>query len=179
MRPAIFLDRDGTLIEDSGYVCDWARVRLLPGVAPALARLRQAGFLLVVVTNQSAVARGLCSEEQVGEIHRQLAAELAGQGAAIDAFYYCPFHPEGSVPAYRKDHPWRKPAPGMLLAAAADLDLDLKASIMIGDSPRDVEAGNTCGCRTVLLAEKPPPPGLSPAGLVVPDLPTAVRILLG
>jgi len=179
MKRAAFLDRDGTLIADPGYVTEWAQVRLLPGVPAALRRLRAAGYLLVVVTNQSAVARGLCSEEQVRELHRRLGEELARAGAGIDAFYYSPYHPDGVIPAYRRDHPSRKPAPGMLQAAATDLGLDLPASFMIGDSLRDVEAGRAAGCRTVLLAP-PTQPAPSPApDFTAPDLPTAVRLLPG
>lgn len=151
-RRAVFLDRDGTIIEDTGFVDDPAKVRLSPGAAEALAKLRRAGFMLVVASNQSGVARGLMTEETVHAVNARI-AELLGDKAGLDAFYYCPFldGDEAVVDAYRKDSDWRKPRPGMLRAAARDHGIDLRHSWMIGDAPRDVEAGKAAGCRTVLL----------------------------
>lgn len=151
-RRAVFLDRDGTIIEDTGFVDDPAKVRLSPGAAEALARLRRAGFMLVVASNQSGVARGLMTEETVHAVNARI-AELLGDKAGLDAFYYCPFlDGDGAVvDEYRKDSDWRKPRPGMLRAAARDHGIDLRQSWMIGDAPRDVEAGKAAGCRTVLL----------------------------
>ncbi len=151
-RRAVFLDRDGTIIEDTGFVDDPAKVRLSPGAAEALTRLRRAGFMLVVASNQSGVARGLMTEETVHAVNARI-AELLGDKAGLDAFYYCPFLDgnEAVVDEYRKDSDWRKPRPGMLRAAARDHGIDLRQSWMIGDAPRDVEAGKAAGCRTVLL----------------------------
>jgi D,D-heptose 1,7-bisphosphate phosphatase len=148
---AIFLDRDDTLIEDPGYLSDPEQVKLLPGVDLALKSLHQAGYMLVVASNQSGVARGLLSEETLEEIHAELRRKLAEGGAHIDAIYYCPHHPQGTVEPYVGECEDRKPAPGMLVKAAAELDIDLEASWMVGDGARDVEAGQRAGCRTVRL----------------------------
>lgn len=151
MNKAVFLDRDGTLIRDGGYICDFKQVEVFPFAAAAVRRLNRAGFLVIVASNQSAVARGLCSEEQVQALHRELKAHFAGQGAVIDAFYYCPFLADGRVQAYRRESPLRKPAPGMLLQAAGDFGIDLASSFMVGDKADDIEAGRRAGCRTVLV----------------------------
>ncbi len=150
-RPAIFLDRDGVLIEDSHYLGSTDRVRLIPGAAEAVAALNRAGWPVVVVTNQSGVGRGLFSYESVGEVHDHIAGQLATFGAAVTAFYFCPHHPEAEVTAYRVECDCRKPRPGMLLAAAGDLGLDPAASWMIGDRVSDLEAGAAVGARTVLV----------------------------
>jgi D-glycero-D-manno-heptose 1,7-bisphosphate phosphatase len=150
-KRAVFLDRDHTIIEDPGYLSDPNGVRLLPGVDQAIKSLAHAGYKLVVVTNQSGVARGLVTEESLERIHAEMSRQLASDGAHLDAIYYCPFHPEGSVEEYAIESDLRKPRPGMLRKAAADLDLDLQASWMVGDSPRDVEAGQRAGCRTIRL----------------------------
>lgn len=151
LRPAIFLDRDGVLIEDSHYLGSVDRVRLIPGAAEAVAALNRTGRAVVVVTNQSGVGRGMFSYESVGEVHAHLAEQLATFGATVDAFYFCPHHPEAEVTAYRTACDCRKPRPGMLLAAAADLGLDPAASWMIGDRVTDLEAGAAVGARTVLV----------------------------
>jgi D,D-heptose 1,7-bisphosphate phosphatase len=148
---AIFLDRDGTLIEDPGYLNHPEQVNLLEGVAEALIELRAMGYMLIVVTNQSAVARGIVSEKILGEIHNRLRQLLTERGAYLDQIYYCPYHPDGVVPKYRKESEWRKPNPGMLLAAADDMDIDLSQSWNIGDSSRDIEAGLRAGCKTILV----------------------------
>lgn len=149
---AVFLDRDRTIIEDPGYISDPSVVKLLPGADLAIKGLRQGGYLAVVVTNQSAIARGLLTEEMLERIHGEMRRQLAASvGAHVDAIYYCPFHPEGTVEPYAVDSQDRKPQPGMLLRAAKDLDIDLGASWMVGDSPRDVEAGQRAGCRTIRI----------------------------
>ncbi|MHC4745583.1 MAG: D-glycero-alpha-D-manno-heptose-1,7-bisphosphate 7-phosphatase, partial [Planctomycetota bacterium] len=148
---AIFFDRDGTLIEDPGYLSHPDQVKLLAGVAKALVELRGLGYKLIVVSNQSGVARGILSEKTLGQIHDKLEELLARGGARLDRIYYCPYHPDGAVGKYRKESDWRKPAPGMLLAAAKDMDLNLDASWAIGDSDRDIEAGARAGCRTILV----------------------------
>lgn len=148
---AIFLDRDGTLIEDPGYLNHPEQVKLLEGVAEALIELRNMGYMLIVVTNQSAVARGIVSEKILGEIHNRLRQLLTERGAYLDQIYYCPYHPDGVIPKYRKESEWRKPNPGMLLAASEDMDIDLSQSWKIGDSNSDIEAGLRAGCKTILV----------------------------
>jgi len=148
---AVFLDRDGTLIEDPGYLNHPDQVALLDGAAEVLKELKRLGYKTVVVTNQSGVARGIVSEEMLGRIHERLGELLAAKGAALDGVYYCPYHPEGVIPKYRKDSDWRKPEPGMLKAAAEEMEIDLSESWMVGDSQRDMEAGRSAGCRTILL----------------------------
>jgi D-glycero-D-manno-heptose 1,7-bisphosphate phosphatase len=151
MKKAVFLDRDGTLIQDLGYICRFDQVGFFAFAPAALRAMNAAGYLVVVVSNQSAVARGLCGEKDVRLLHRQLQRHFEKDGAAIAAFYYCPFLPDGVVSRYRQDSPLRKPAPGMLLQAARDFELDLPASFMIGDKVDDIRAGKSAGCRTVLV----------------------------
>lgn len=155
MDPAIFLDRDGTLVPDDANAGIPARVTLVDGVAPSLRRLRDAGFRLVVATNQGGVARGRFSENDVDAVHSRLSElvdQQTGLKRTIERFYYCPFHPKGIIPEYTREHPWRKPRPGMLLQAAQDMELELERSWLIGDSPRDVVAGRTAGLRTILVS---------------------------
>lgn len=145
-RRAIFLDRDGTLNADTGYVHRTEDWRWLPGVPEALARFRAAGWLLVVVSNQSGIARGMFDPAQLHALERWVDAQLAPLGAAPDAWYHCPHLPEVTGPCQ-----CRKPAPGMLLRAAEAMNIDLTASWMIGDRMRDARAGLAAGCRAVLL----------------------------
>jgi len=156
-QPAVFLDRDGTLIEDSGYLADPAGVKLLPGAELAVKSLAGGGYKIVVVTNQSGVARGMFTEETLERIHDEMSRQLREKGAQIDAIYYCPYHPAAAVPEYSKDSSLRKPAPGMLLKAAKDFDIKLADSWMVGDDPRDVEAGQRAGCRTILIQHEDAP----------------------
>lgn len=149
---AVILDRDGTLIHDPGYLADPEGVRVLPGVADALRALCRAGFGLVVATNQSGIARGRYTLERYEQVRRRLAAVLEAQGVRLDASYHCPYHPDGTVPAYAREHEDRKPAPGMWLRAARDLGLDLSRCYSIGDGERDVVAGKRAGTTAVLLA---------------------------
>jgi len=148
---AIFLDRDDTLIEDPGYINRPEQVKLLDGVDKALIEFRAMGYKLIVVSNQSGVARGIISEKALDEIHDRLKQMLAEKGAPLDRIYYCPYHPDGVIEKYRKESDWRKPGPGMLLAAAGEMDIDLKQSWMIGNSNRDIEAGSRAGCKTILI----------------------------
>lgn len=153
MNAAAFLDRDNTIIRNDGDLGDPAKVELIQGAAAAIASLCGLGYRIIVVTNQGGVARGKYTEEDVNKVNNRI-AELVDQkanGANIDAFYYCPYHPEGTVEKYKREHEDRKPQPGMLLTAAADFDIDLAQSWMIGDQMRDVEAGLAAGCRTILL----------------------------
>jgi len=145
-RPAAFLDRDGVLIEDVGYPHRPEDLHLIPGAAAAVARLNAAGLPVVVVTNQSGVARGLFTLDQMEAFNRLLMNRLADGGGEVHAVYACPYHAEAVVPAFRHpDHPDRKPNPGMLLRAMADLDLDPEGSLMIGDKPSDLEAARRAG----------------------------------
>ncbi len=150
-QPAVFLDRDDTLIVDSGYIDDPGKVRLMPGAAAAVRRLNDAGYVVVVATNQSGIARGYFDEARLDEIHQRMTDLLAAEGAMLDGIYYCPFldSDEAQVERFRGKSELRKPAPGMLLKAAADHDLDLSRSWMIGDGARDIEAGVAAGCRTI------------------------------
>ncbi|MHC4259727.1 MAG: D-glycero-alpha-D-manno-heptose-1,7-bisphosphate 7-phosphatase [Planctomycetota bacterium] len=148
---AIFLDRDGTLIQDPGYLSDPDQVKLLGGVAEALVEFKALGYQLIVVSNQSAVARGIVTEKVLGQIHNRLRQLLAEKGAYLDQIYYCPYHPDGVIPKYRKEDGRRKPNPGMLLLAADEMDIDLSQSWIIGNSSRDVDAGLRAGCKTILL----------------------------
>jgi D-glycero-D-manno-heptose 1,7-bisphosphate phosphatase len=150
-RPAVFLDKDGTLIENVPVAGDTVTVHVLPGVVDGLRLLHQAGFLLVVVTNQGGVAQGLFTEEYVKHMEQGLRLALSARQIPLAGFYYCPHHPEGIVPPYAVQCLCRKPKPGLLLRAASDLGIDLDRSWMVGDILHDVEAGRWAGCRTVLL----------------------------
>jgi D-glycero-D-manno-heptose 1,7-bisphosphate phosphatase len=146
-RPAIFLDRDGTLIEDTGYVKDPSSVRLLPTVAEALRRFEAAGFLRIVVSNQSGIARGLFDENALRKVERRLAALLAQGEASVNATYHCPHFESGCL--------CRKPLPGLILTAAAEHAIDLSRSVMIGDRSIDIEAGHAAGIPAVLVTTGP------------------------
>jgi len=149
---AIFLDRDDTLIEDPGYINHPDQVKLLDGVPEALIELKELGYKLIVASNQSAVARGIITEKVLAQVHDRVQQLLAEKGASIDRIYYCPYHPDGAVAKYRQESDWRKPKPGMLLAAAKEMDIDLSQSWMIGNSDRDIEAGARAGCKTILVS---------------------------
>lgn len=158
--PAVFLDRDDTLIAcrsvvPGGDLGDPGLVRLLPGAFEACGRLREAGFALIVVSNQGGVARGAYPIAAVEAVNGRVNELLGG---AIEAFYYCPYHPRGVVAEYAREHPWRKPAPGMILAAAAERGLDLGRSWLIGDMERDCQAGRAAGLggRTILVTRADP-----------------------
>jgi len=148
---AIFLDRDNTLIDDPGYINDPEQVVLLDGVCEALIELKKMGYKLIIVSNQSAVARGIVTEKVLAKIHEKLEGLFAQGGAKVDKIYYCPYHPEGVIPRYKKESDFRKPRPGMILKAAEDMDIDLPRSWVIGDSQRDIEAGKAAGCTTILI----------------------------
>lgn len=149
---AVFLDRDGTLIHDPGYLGDPDGVQVFPGVADALGALSKAGFLLVVVTNQSGIARGRYTVERYEEVAARLGAVLAASGVDLAATYYCPYHPDGTVEPFAREHEDRKPNEGMWHRAAADLGIDLARSYSLGDGERDVVAGKRAGTTCVLLA---------------------------
>jgi D-glycero-D-manno-heptose 1,7-bisphosphate phosphatase len=150
-RPAVFLDKDGTLIEDVPYCVDPHKLRLLPGALEGLGRLQTAGYQLLVVSNQSGVAHGYFAEAALAAVEARLRALLGAAGIELAGFYYCPHHPAGRVKQYALDCDCRKPAPGLLLRAARELELELARSWMIGDILHDVEAGHRAGCRAVLI----------------------------
>jgi len=157
VKTGVFLDRDNTILANDGDLGNPDLVRILPGAAWAIRALREAGYTIVVVTNQGGVARGLYSERDVDAVHARCAELLAREvewpatEPLIAQWLHCPFHPQGTVAEYRAEHPWRKPAPGMLLAAAEQLSIDLTKSWMVGDQERDIEAGRRAGCRTIRL----------------------------
>jgi len=151
-KAAVFFDRDGTLIRDPGHISHPDQVELLDSAAEAVKEMQLLGYKTVVVSNQPGVAKGILTEETLEQIHQRLRELVAHHGASLDAIYYCPFHPDGAVPRYRKDSDWRKPKPGMLLAAAGEMDIDLTKSWMVGDSLRDTEAGRSAGCKTILIS---------------------------
>ena len=150
-RPAVFLDRDGTLVEEAGYLDRLERLVFFPYSVDAVRLLNRAGFAVVIVTNQAGIARGIFKESFVAEAHQHISDRLAAGGARVDAFYYCPHHPEAVIDAFRKDCDCRKPQPGMLTRAANDLDLDLSASFVVGDRWHDLEAGRRVGARGILV----------------------------
>lgn len=167
---AVFLDRDNTIVEDKeGYIGDPAKVRLLPGAATAIASMRRLGYRIIVVSNQSGVARGMFDEAAVESVNQEMCRQLRDQGGAhVDASYYCPYHPDGTVAEYKMEHDWRKPKPGMLKQAAEDFGLDLSQCWMVGDALRDVECGLAGRCRTILLQDpNRPSHGDDPAALTV------------
>jgi D-glycero-D-manno-heptose 1,7-bisphosphate phosphatase len=150
MKPAVFLDRDGTLIKEVDYLVDPADVQLLPGAGKAVARLREAGFAVVVITNQSAIGRGMLTEAGLNRIHAELACQLDLLDTALDGIYHCPVAPTTTT-REAIEHPNRKPGPGMLLKAAADLRLDLAHSWMVGDMLSDLLAGRNAGVHATVL----------------------------
>ncbi len=154
-QKAVFLDRDGTLNRDVGFLTDIDKMELIPGAAEAVRKINESGYLAVVVTNQPVIARGELTFGQLQEIDNKLETLLGKEGAYIDALYFCPHHPDkgfpGERPEYKCDCACRKPKPGMLLRAAADFNIDLSQSYMAGDSGRDTEAGQNAGCRENVL----------------------------
>lgn len=150
-RLAVFLDRDGTINVDHGYVFRAGQFEFIPGAPEAIGRLKDAGYLVIVVTNQAGIARGLYGEAEVHELHRHLNRELERYGGVIDAYYYCPHHPEKGIEPYRRECACRKPSPGMLLQAAADFSLDVGGSFLVGDKLSDIEAGLAAGCVSILV----------------------------
>ena len=183
MRRAVFVDRDGTMIEERGYLNRLDLVTPFPYTGEAIARLRRAGFAVVVVTNQAGIARGLFDEAFVRSVHAHLNTLLPAD-AIPDAYYFCPHHPEGVVTAYRVECRCRKPAPGLVEQAAADLDLDVTHSFVVGDKWLDVGLANQAGARGILVRTgygagiaDAPPPGAEPERVVGTLLDAADYIL--
>lgn len=186
MRPAVFLDRDGTLVDELGFLARAEDLRLLPGAAEAVRRLNEQGLVAVVVTNQSGIARGLFGERELAAVHARLAAELARAGAHLDDVLHCPHHPSEGSPPWRQRCPCRKPAPGLVLEAARRHGLALADSWMIGDSLRDLECGARAGLAGSILVRTGKgadelatlPAAERARTLVAPDVLGAVELLL-
>ncbi len=187
---AIFLDRDGTINEEVGYLDSPDKLVIFSSAFEAIRLINQSGLKTIVVTNQAGVARGLFGEDLVETIHAALREALRRNGALIDAFYYCPHHPTEGAPPYRQACDCRKPAPGLFLRAARELNLDLSASWMIGDRYNDIEAAHRAGARGVLVKtgygadalSGEGPDAETPAGrpdLIADDILQAVRLILG
>jgi D-glycero-D-manno-heptose 1,7-bisphosphate phosphatase len=174
---AVFLDRDGTLNEDTGHIFRVEELRLLPNVARGLLRLAGMDFRLIVVTNQAGIAHGYFTEEQMELFNAALVRELAGHGVRLDRIYHCPCHPRGTVERFRQMSPDRKPNPGMLKRAAADYQLDLSRSYIIGDRDVDVLAGHNAGCTTILLAGAAPEAIAAKPHFIVADLVEAAAVI--
>lgn len=179
---AIFLDKDGTLIDDVPHNVDPDLIELCDRAGDGLHLLQQRGYHLFVITNQPGVAKGLFAEEALEPVEARLTELLSREQVVLDGFYYCPHHPEGALPDYSVDCDCRKPMPGLLLRAARDHDIDLSRSWMIGDILHDVEAGNRAGCRTVLIdngneTEWQRSPERTP-DLIVPDLYAAALAIM-
>lgn len=150
-RPAAFIDRDGTLTEEVGYVNHPSRLKLLPRTAEAVRRLNGAGIAAVVATNQTGIARGYFSEDVMNATNQALVEQLEEAGAYLDGIYVCPHHPSEGAPPFRADCDCRKPHPGLLLRAAADLGLDLGASVVVGDKASDLAVARPVGARSILV----------------------------
>ncbi len=151
MNRAVFLDRDGTLIEEVGYLDRIDRVSVFPYSIDAVRLLNRGGFVVIVATNQAGIARGFFDEAFVEATHRSLSDTLAAGGARVDGFYFCPHHPDAKLDSYRQACDCRKPQPGMLRRAAADHHLDLARSFVVGDRPHDIAAGTAVGAKGVLV----------------------------
>lgn len=180
IKRAVFIDRDGTLNVEKEYLYRPEECELIPGAEQAIRLLNQAGWLVVVVTNQSGVARGYYGEQDVVTLHRHIAAELSRSGAQVAGWYYCPHHPSGVEP-YNQPCSCRKPLPGMLLQAAGELAIDLSNSWMVGDKLADVEAGLAAGCRPILVRTgygQPESAQLPDNVPVCDDLAAAARLIL-
>src|SRR5687767_14743835 len=149
MNPAVFLDRDGTLIEERGYLDRMELLSVFPWTADALRLLKRAGYTLVVVTNQSAIARGIIDEAFLDDVHRELSARLARGGAAIDRYYHCPHLADAPLEQYRQSCRCRKPGPGLIEQACREMNLDPARSFMVGDRALDVACGAAAGTRTI------------------------------
>ena len=157
-QKAVFLDRDGTINKDCGFITDARNFELLPKAAEAIKKINASGYLAIVVTNQPVIARGECTFEELERIHNKMETELGKKGAFIDGLYFCPHHPDkgftGENAAYKCECACRKPKAGMLLQAAKDFNIDIASSYMIGDSEKDVLAGEKAGCKKSFLLDK-------------------------
>ena len=181
-RPAVFLDRDGTLIEERGFLDRLDNLQIFPWTADAVRLLNRAGFVTVVVTNQSAIARGMIDEPFLAQVHREIDARLGE--ARLDAYYFCPHHVESKIEEYRVACDCRKPKPGMIARACRDLDLDPARSFMVGDRWLDVACGRAAGVRSILVRtgqgaqEEERSPAPVPADAILNNLMEAVGWIL-
>ena len=153
MRRGLILDRDGVINDDSGYLHRAEECRFIDGIFEMTAAFAVRGFAIVIATNQSGIGRGYYTEADFAAFMDWMRGEFAAQGVAIAAVYHCPDHPTAGIGAYRRDNPWRKPGPGMILQAAADLSLDLARSWTVGDQPGDIDAGRAAGIGTLVRYE--------------------------
>jgi D-glycero-D-manno-heptose 1,7-bisphosphate phosphatase len=183
-RPAVFLDRDGTLSEERCFIDRLELVEIFPWTSDAIRLLNRAGFAVVVVTNQSAIGRGIIDQAFLQSVHDAFDRHLAKSGARVDRYYFCPHHPDAPLPEYRMVCRCRKPAPGMIEQAAAELGLDLSRSFMVGDRPIDVASGHAAGVRSVLVRSghssggSDAPPGLREPDAILNNLMEAVGWIL-
>ncbi|MGH9373338.1 MAG: D-glycero-alpha-D-manno-heptose-1,7-bisphosphate 7-phosphatase [Vicinamibacterales bacterium] len=184
MRPAVFLDRDGTLLEEAGYLDRLERLVFFPFAIDAIRLLNRGGFAVVLITNQSGIGRGMYQEDFVVRVHQVIDEKVVAGGGRIDGYYYCPHHPQAEIEQYRQDCECRKPRPGMLRQAARDLDLDLSRSFTIGDKWSDVQVGHAAGGTGILVrtgygrsSELAPKPGAQPVA-VADDLISAAAWIL-
>ncbi|NTW14921.1 MAG: HAD family hydrolase [Candidatus Moranbacteria bacterium] len=180
-KKAVFLDRDGTINVDSGYVFRIEDLEFEQNAILGLRTLQKAGYALFIVSNQSGIARGLYTEAEYHTFTAHLLEELECSGVRVEQSYYCPFHPDGTVPEYRLDSPLRKPAPGMLEQAAREFSIDKHRSFMVGDKQTDIEAGHRFGIRSVLVTTgKSDRDSDTPhkADLVASDLLEAARLII-
>jgi len=167
-RRALFLDRDGVINVDHGYVCAPERTEFIDGIFELCRAARRAGHLLVVITNQAGIGRGYYSEQQFLDYMDWMCAEFQQRGAPLDAVYHCPHHPTDAVGEYRRECDCRKPAPGMILRAARELGLDLARSTLVGDKPSDIAAGRTAGVGCCIQIAPLPGPGVA-SGLMITE----------
>jgi D-glycero-D-manno-heptose 1,7-bisphosphate phosphatase len=184
LRRAVFLDRDGTINVEKDYLYRIDEFEFIPGAPEAIGRLKAAGFLVIVVTNQAGVARGYYDEQAVAVLHAHIQAQLAVSSATVDGFYLCPHHPTEGLGHYRVQCDCRKGAPGMLLQAAREHGISLTDSFMVGDKVADIEAGVAAGCRPILvrtgygIKDEPKVAGQFPGTTVCRDLTAAVELIL-
>lgn len=184
MKAAVFLDRDGTLIEERGYLDRMELLTIFPWTADALRLLKRAGFATVVITNQSAIARGMIDEAFLRDLHREMDARLTPGGGIIDAYYFCPHLADAPIERYRQACRCRKPGPGMIEQACRDMHLDPARSVMVGDRWLDVACGRAAGTRSVLVRtghgahEADAPPGGARADAILDNLMEAVGWIL-
>lgn len=151
MNKAIFLDRDGTIIKENGYICSWEESEVFSFAYQAVRMMNENSYKVIGITNQSSIARGICTVQQVENLHFQILEKFLQQQAVIEKFYYCPYHKEGIIEPFNTDHHWRKPSPGMILQAARDFNIDVRQSYMVGDQMTDIQAGIQAGCKTILV----------------------------
>ncbi len=181
-RRAVFLDRDGTINHDTHYLSQPREVSLIPGSARAIARLNAAGLAVVVVSNQSGLARGYFGSRELEAVRRELDRQLGKEGARVEAYYHCPHHPRGRVPELAITCECRKPRPGLIMQAARELGLELTGSFMVGDKNTDVACGRAAGLTSIRVLsgpEQPPPRGEEEIpDFVAPDLAGAVEWIL-